>query len=334
MMNIKKILKYLIIIMISLMLSKYIVLWILPSSFVSEATIMSKTVESVKKEIELSIDYSDLKKSIKSEYQDALNDIDRHTKEQIDEQRDKAYYQISKEDGFLDWVFGYFIGYKMMWKKIKGYFGSDDNEIKMVSDKFQNDVIQPGLDNTLKNIQAYSRNRIEDYYKSVIAATAEHLNAKTDELKKQGYTNMEVESKSIPWSKYIVSGSAESFVLLELTGVTSISVITGKVVGSKVAALLGPKMLALVSAKTASVVAGKIAASFSLIFAPLVDWAINETSKQIQYDATKKDFEKMIDEILADTQEDIEKWAHNALLKVNNSIYKELNKQTKIKAVK
>jgi hypothetical protein len=325
------------------MVSKYIVLWVLPSSFVSELTIMSnaveiqdmpKTVEPGKKEIELSIDYSDLKNRIKSEYQGASNDIDRYIKEQMDEQRDKAYYQISKEDGFLDWVFGYFIGYKMMWKKIKGFFGSDDNEIKMVSDKFQNDVIQPGLDNTLKNIQAYSRNRIEDYYKSVITATAEHLNTKTAELKKQGYTNMEVESKSIPWSKYIVSSSADSFVLLELTGVTSISVVTGKVVGSKVAALLGPKMLALISAKTASVVAGKIAASFSLMFAPLVDWAINETSKQIQYDSTKKDFEKMIDDILADTQKDIGHKVHNALMEEKNSIYKELNQKTKIKVLK
>ncbi len=329
--------------LIALFVSKYLVLWLLPPSSIQEIKTENKqhmtkntsqTTEPIKQEVELTIDYADLKNRVEREYQDVLNDIDQYTNEQINEQKGRAYYQISKEDGFLDWIFGYFTGYKMMWKKIKGLFGSDDNEVKMVSDKFQNDVIKPGLDATLENIQSYTSNRMEDYHKTVIVMTAEYLNAKTAEFKQQGYTDIKMEPKNIPWAKYIVSSSADGVVLLELTGVTSISIVAGKVVGSKVAALLGPKMLALLSAKTATVVAGKIAASFSLIFAPLVDIVINEASKQIQYDSTKKDFEDMIDDIFAGTQRDIERKTHDALLEVKNSIYKELNQQTKIKAVK
>jgi hypothetical protein len=110
--------------------------------------------------------------------------------------------------------------------------------------------------------------------------------------------------------------------------------LAGKIVGAKIAALLGPKMLALLSAKTATIVAGKIASAFSLIFAPIVDLAMNEGTKMYKYNDTKKDFEQMIDNILKDNQDDLNYNTLQVLIETKNSIYTELNKQTIIKGVK
>ncbi len=52
-----------------------------------------------------------------------------------------AKYNLSKEDGFLDWLFGWGTGYQMIWKKLKSYAGSEDNEIKLVENKFKEDVL-------------------------------------------------------------------------------------------------------------------------------------------------------------------------------------------------
>lgn len=339
----RKTMRYVFLFLISIIISKYLILWFLPISSAPTASVekkvqipgeVSSSPEPDKKEVKLTIDYSGIKQKVESEYQTALNDIDGYINEQIDGQRDSAYYQLTKEDGFLDWIFGYFTGYKMMWKKIKGAFGSNDNEVKMVSDKFLSDVVNPNYNTMVPNIQSYSANRIDDYYKSIVTITSKYLNEKTADLKQQGYSNIKIEQASVPWSKYIVSISVDGLALFELTGVTSVSVLAGKVVGAKVAVLLGPKMLGLITAKSATVAAGKITASFSLIFAPLVDVAMNEASKQIQYDNTKKDFEKMIDNILKDSKKDIGHQVHAALREVKDTIYKELNKQTQIKANK
>ena len=337
----KKIIKIPLIALMSLIVSKYLILWCFPSSK-SLRTAQQETnittniiptkVQTVPQEVVLTIDYKKLKKRVDKEYIKTTKDLDKYIAEQIGEQRKRAYYQLSKDDGFLDWVFGYFTGYKMMWKKIKGVFGSDDNEIKLVSDKFQKDVMDPGYRTMVSNIQSYRKHRVEDYTKNVLILTSKYVNENIKALKKSGYEQIEVAYETIPWNKYMVSGAGDGFMLLEMTGVIGVSPLVGKFVGAKVATLLGPKVLTLIGAKTATVVAGKIAASFSLIFAPLVDYGLNEAAKKVQYDSTQKDFEHIITNVLEGTKKEIMKNTHTGLDKVKNSLYKELNKTTKIKA--
>ena len=93
-------------------------------------------------------------------------------------------------------------------------------------------------------------------------------------------------------------------------------------------------MIGLLSAKTASVVASKFAAAFSLMFAPLVDYALNEGTKKIKYDDSKQMFEEMVNEILNETKTDMLHKSHQALAEVKKAIYVELNKKAKIKGVK
>jgi len=334
---IAKTIKYVFIVLIAIMVSKYLILWYAPSSQVHPVptpTNIPIQQPAPKPDVELSIEYDNLKVKVEDEYNTALNEINGYTSEQINGHREKAYRRLTIDDGFLDWIFDYFTGYEMMWKKAKGVIGSEDNEIKLVSDKFQKDVIDPEYDIMIANIQSYSAHRIDDYYKKVIVITSEYINEQTTQLKLQGYSDMVIEQNSIPWNKHIASVSTDGVILLELTGVTTVGVITGKVVGGKVAALLGPKMLSLITAKTVTVVGAKIAALYSFILAPIVDIAVNEAAKQIQYDESKSDFEKMIDEILEEGKKSIDEQVRLALDETKNSIYDELNKQTLIKAKK
>jgi len=335
-----KFLKYLLILLFSIIIAKYLVLWFLPASKIPQNTVTTvkttaqKTVLAEPKEVSLSIDLAPLQESIGKEYEVTVKDIHTYVEEQISEQKENAYYALSKDDGFLDWVFGWWTGYKMMWKKVKGAFGADDNEIRMVSEKFQEDVISPNFSLMTTNIHSYTENRTEDFYKSAVVQTSAYLNKKIGELKKQGYANIQVEPTSVPWGKYMLSSGSDGFALLELTGATGVSLMAGKFIGAKVATLIGPKMLALVGTKTAGVVAGKIAAASSLIFAPLVDYLVNEGTKEVMYESTEKDFKKIVDDIFKNTQIDIIAQVDQSLLEIKNDIFEEINTQIKIKAIK
>jgi len=154
-----KFLKYLLILLFSVIIAKYLVLWFLPASKMPETTetasasaTATKKTQPAPKEVTLNIDLAPLQEAIGREYELTQKDIHDYIKEQIERQRQSAYHNLTKDEGFLDWVFGWGTGYEMMYKKIKGAFGSDDNEVKMVSEKFQQDVISPNFYTMTSNI--------------------------------------------------------------------------------------------------------------------------------------------------------------------------------------
>jgi len=283
------------------------------------------------KEVELSLNFKDLKPKIEEEYESAKKDIESYINEQINLQKKEAKYRLTKEDGFLDWLFGYWTGWKMMYKKVKGLLGSKDNEIKMVSDKFKKDVINPGLNDMFENINNYAKNRMEDYYKSVINLTIDYINEYISNLQQQGYTDINIDKNSIPWSQYIVARGGDVLAAAEIGGL-GIGAMVGKYVGSKVAAIIGPKLLGLVEAKTATIIAGKVASIFEFALAPVIDVVANEAVKKLKYDETKKNFEEAIDNIFDNIEREIKYNVNENLIKIKNQIYEELNKQVIIKA--
>ena len=329
----KKIMKIIIIGIFSIIITKWIILDFIPTNNILDGNQNSTIKKSLIKKksekvhnIELDIKYSEIMNEIENEYIFAKKDIDTFIQSEIEKQKNDSKYRLSKEDGFLDWLFGWGTGYVMLWKKTKGLAGSSDDEVKLVSNQFQKDVIDPRFNTTLINIQEYSKNRIDEYYKNVIVITTNYINDKIQELHSQGFSDIKVKQNTMPWGRYVTIGATDGFAVAELTGLTSVSIVTGKFVGAKVATILGPKMFALLSAKTASVVAGKIASMFSLILAPIIDYAMNEGTKLYKYNDTKKDFENMIDTIFNETQSDIEYNIYKSLDVVKDSINQELNK--------
>ena len=323
-----KIVNYILLFIIALIVAKYIVVYFIPSSQEKSITLQHKEVKKIKK---ITINYEKLKPEIEKEYNLALKDIYNYTDDALNKQKQTAYYNLSKKDGFLDWIFGWIEGYKIMWHKIKGWFGSKDNEKKLVADKFDKMVIKPGMDTTLKDIQNYTKQRINDYIQGVVVITTNYLNSKIKRLKDEGY-KVEINSSSIPFAKYGVSLGVNA---ADLTGITEgIGITMSKVIESKLGSLLGAKAATIIEAKTASIIAAKIASAFELLLAPVIDYAANETVKEMEYDKTKKAFEGIIDNVFKEINYQLKTQAQNSLNEANNIVIEELNRKTVIKGRK
>ena len=325
--------KWLFALFFALIVAKWFVLDFLPSSAITtsvDSSVIvdqedtSKSISSSSQPVVLSIDLEPVRESIEEEYLSARKDIEDFVAEQMERQKRDATYRLTEDDGFLDWLFGWWTGYKMLWKKIKGLAGSDDNEVAMVSKKFQEEVMNPGLDRRIETIYDYAKNRVDDYQKSVLVLTKKYLNKELQGVKSRGYTHIEVKQETVPWGKYIVQGGTDGFTLVELTGATGISVMAGKVVGAKVGAVLGPKMLGLLTAKASSIVAGKVAVAFSWFLAPLVDYGLNEATRAWKYEDTKNTFTSLADDILKKTGRSIKGQLIDSLDNVKKALYSEV----------
>jgi len=329
----KKFIKYVGLLLVAIVVAKWIIMFIPNNENLQKVQQIYTSPKKELKEVTLNLDFKSLEPQIQEEYLKAKGDIYNYIQEQISQQKQVAKYRLSEGDNnFLDWLFGYFTGWKMVWKKAKGWVGSDDNEVKFVSDKFEKDVINPGLKEMFDNIDNYTKNRIEDYYKSVITLTINYINQNIQRLKDEGYTDIQVDKNSIPWGNYITQRGGDLFTLTEAGGVTGIGLVVGKFVGSKIATIIGPKLLGIVEAKTATIIAGKIASAFEFLLAPVIDIVANETVKRAKWDETKKTFEGVIDEIFNTIESDINYNVNNSLVKIKNEVYNELNKQVTIKA--
>ena len=332
--SMNKFIKYVGLLLVAIVVAKWIITFLPTSQTTQPVTTYPQTPIPKKeiKEVTLSVDFKNLEPQIQAEYSKAKEDIYNYIQNKISQQKEQAKYRLSqKEDNFLDWLFGYFTGWKMMWKKAKGWIGSDDNEVKLVSDKFEKDVINPGLKEMFSDIDSYAKMRIEDYYKSVINITINYINQNIQKLKDEGYTDIQIDKNSIPWGKYVVARGGDMLFVADMGGL-GIGVMVGKFVGSKVAAIIGPKLLGVVEAKTASIVAGKIASAFELFLAPVIDVVANEAVKHAKWDETKKSFEEVIDNVFDTIESDINYNINDTLISLKNEVYNELNKQVTIRA--
>lgn len=318
-------LKYTLIAIFSIIIAKWLIT-LLPSSYTEKDSFKVNKTEELK-EIKVDISFRHLERPINDELKKAQKDIDKFTDQKINEFNDTAKYNLSKEDGFLDWLFGWGTGYQMIWKKLKSYAGSEDNEIKFVENKFKEDVLN--YENILKEINDYSKNRINDFYTTSLSIVLNDIEKKNIQLKeyKNEYTFQDIENQNLPWGKYITQLGTDGFEV-------STIVVSASAIGRKVATVLGPKVLGVILAKAATIIAGKVTSAFGIIFAPIIDYTLNEAAKALQYDNTKNQFEDSIDDIASTLKEETKKEYHNQLLEIKNEITEELNKTISIKGKK
>ena len=324
-----KFLKYTLIAIFSIIMAKWLIT-LLPSSYTEKDSFKVNKTEELK-EIKIDISFRHLERPINDELKKAQKDIDKFTDQKINEFNDTAKYNLSKEDGFLDWLFGWGTGYQMIWKKLKSYAGSEDNEIKLVENKFKEDVLN--YENILKEINDYSKNRINDFYTTSLSIVLNDIEKKNIQLKeyKSEYTFQDIENQNLPWGKYITQLGTNGF---EVSTIVASDLAISTIIGGKVATVLGPKVLGVILAKAATIIAGKVASAVGIIFAPIIDYTLNEAAKALQYDSTKKQFEDSIDDIASTLKEETKKEYHNQLLEIKNEITEELNKTISIKGKK
>ena len=321
--------KYIIIVIFLIVISKWVITF-LPSSY-QENGVLIKEKKETAKEIELDISFKNLEKPINNEYGLAQKDITKFIEEEIEKFNNTAKTNLSKKDGFLDWLFGWGTGYKMIWKKLKGYTGSEDNEIKFVEEKFKTDVLN--YEDVIQKINNYSKNRINDFYKTILTIMLKDISEKVNQIKEQksDYNSQEIYKQDLPWGKYITQLGTNGF---EASTVVATDLTVATVIGGKVASVLGPKVLGIVSAKAATIIAGKVAAGVGLVFAPIIDYGLNEGAKMLQYEDTKEQFEESIDAITKELTLEIKEEYDNQLIEIKNEINKELNKTISIRESK
>mgnify|MGYP003413324763 CR=1 FL=1 len=319
-------LKYTLIAIFSIIIAKWLIT-LLPSSYTEKDSFKVNKTEELK-EIKIDISFRHLERPINDELKKAQKDIDKFTDQKINEFNDTAKYNLSKEDGFLDWLFGWGTGYQMIWKKLKSYAGSEDNEIKFVENKFKEDVLN--YENILKEINDYSKNRINDFYTTSLSIVLNDIEKKNIQLKeyKSEYTFQDIENQNLPWGKYITQ--------LGTNGFEVSTIVASTIIGKKVATVLGPKVLGVVLTKAVTtMISAKVAFDVRrIIFALIIDYTLNEAAKALQYDSTKKQFEDSIDDIASTLKEETKKEYHNQLLEIKNEITEELNKTISIKGKK
>jgi len=322
----KKILKYIIITLFSIVVAKWI-LTIFPSNHTVQDNIKIVEIKKIN-EIKIDISFKNIESKIISELDDTQQDINNYINDSMTQFNKESKYRLSKEDGFLDWLFGWGTGYKLVWKKLKGLAGSNDNEIVAVENKFKSDVLQ--YDSILENINQYSKNRLEDFYKNITLIIINDINTKIANIKTIDNTTIvtNLKNEELPWGKYIVQTGTNTF---ELATLITTDRTLAVVIGSKVTTILGPKVLGIVSAKAVTIVASKVASVVGLVFVPIIDYALNEGTKKLQYDDTKIQFEDAIDEISDDLSIQLKNSYQNKLLDIKNEIAIELNKKITLK---
>lgn len=322
-------LRYLLIAIFSIIIAKWLIT-LLPSSYTEKDSFKVSKIEELK-EIKVDISFKHLEEPINIEFEKAKKDIDNYIEQKINDFNEIAKYNLSKKDGFLDWLFGWGPGYQMIWKKLKGYTGSEDNEIKFVEDKFKADVLN--YESILSEINEYSKNRINDFYKTTLSIVLTDIENKNIQLKeyKNEYAFQDIENQNLPWGKYITQLGTNGF---EVSAIVASDLAISTIIGGKVATVLGPKVLGVVSAKAATIIAGKVASAVGIIFAPIIDYTLNEAAKALQYDNTKKQFEDSIDDIANTLKEETKKEYNHRLMEIKNEITEELNKTISIKGKK
>ncbi|MDK2080131.1 hypothetical protein [Aliarcobacter butzleri] len=318
--------KYISLIIFFIIVAKWI-LTFLPSSYSTKGIVLEQTDTTIK----VKYTFKNLKGTINEDFEDVQNDINDYIEKKMAELNQLAKYNLSKEDGgFLDWFFGWRTGYQMIYYKLKGYVGFDNNEIKFVEKNFTQIVLEEDkIKIILEDINNYSKLRIEDFYKSTFEKVLKDIKRKKNSI--QDYKIDNINTINLPWGKYITQLGTNSFELATAIGVGST---VSAVIGAKVATIIGSKVFGIVTAKVATTIASKIATLFSIMFAPVVDYALNEGVKELQIDDTKKEFESAIDDITTSIKNLIQNEYSNYLVEISKEIDNELDKNIILEGTK
>lgn len=253
-----------------------------------------------------------LKSSIKKELDVVQYDINQFIKEKIEHLNRQSKYNLSKEDGFLDWYFSSETEYEIIKYKTIDIFGSEYNETHYIGENFSKIIFDEEINKILNDIDNYSRLRIEDFYKSTFDKILNHI--KFVKAYRKDHTIDNINNIDLVWGKYLIQISLDSYEYLTLFGNNKI---TFKINGSKVLGIVTKKVLSKLS---------KRAPYIGTIFIFFSDYIINEGFKAIQIDDTRKDFEKAIDEITKSLEKSIKDEYDTYFLEFRKEVDIELSK--------
>ena len=308
---------------------------------------ISKAVDDTIPESEVVVwDLSSSYPKIEAEYQKMSKDIERLRLEAENEIEIKMLYQLDREDGYLDWLYGWGTGYKMIGHWIGGETGISQNAQEYLAESFNSIVIkESNPDLVIKKMQNRIRLRIEDYYRSILNIISKEISNLDATLKSKNMRAV-LNINELPWGKYLAQGA------IDLggadIGITAVSVILMKLISNKAIAGSSLKIASLSVAKGSSIVATKSAISIlgakvvtiasskvvvfvsSLGFGAIMDYLFNKGYEELN---RKDERERYIEIIRKIAHQDYGRAMKRYTDTILQNLYEEMKTQSKKKII-
>jgi len=254
--------------------------------------------------------FDSLSPKVKEQEEKMKLDIHSYIREESEKIERRMIHGLVCEDGFLDWLFGWETGYKILWHWTKGVFGSPDDAQRLVAEAFREHILEAGDEEAAaRRIERYIWMRIEDYYRSVLALYAGEIRQRSERIEHEG--KKIVAFSGLPWEKYLMQVGLDAGGA-ELVGGAAIVGINKLLMGKLAQAGAAKVMAAEVAGKAASKQAGTMVASKiatiggSKVFltavtlggAILVDYLFNKGYEILSRDKEERRFRQIIHSIV------------------------------------
>ncbi len=329
-----KTLKFTIITLLIVVAVKWILL-IFPTHFTKSDTIEDNATVYVDKKTvtkTIVIDYSVLMPEAKKEIEEMDRDIGKFINEQLGQIEEEMIYGLDREDGFLDWIYGWGTGYRLVWNTLTGWVNDSDDAEELVKRKFHSFVVKyANISGKVILINDYITRRQNEFYVTVLDMV-KHTTEKN--LASVDFKFEEISTQYLPWGKYVMQGAID-------VGATSIGLGAGtlgsKVIVSKLAAektgsaVIG-KLGTMVGAKAASATVSIFIDISTLGIGILVDYLFSEGYEAMNRESEREKYMYIIHSVVHN-QIGISLYRTRSELKgtVLHNVVKELNKTLRVK---
>ncbi len=259
---------------------------------------------------EATIDFSIIRPIVAKELLEMESELEEYRSEQLSKIKAEMVYHLKEEDGFLDWLYGWWTGYKIAWHSLSGLFDEKNDAKTYIVQNFTSLVIKKvDIERYGKQIESFTAHRIEDFYRSVIQQVNEALIEQSGSLNIKKGEQLVVDAETLPWGKYIGQGVIDIGSLAgakALTGslsATTLKAGAGKITLSKIAegkvvGIVSGKVTAMVGAKAAGAVVSVAIDTATLGLGILIDYLFSKGYEAVNRDADEIIYSNLIDDIV------------------------------------
>ncbi len=359
-----KVFKYATLLLLIVLILKWAVLLgenmegVLVESF-PEVSVKTDVMEGSKEKNKqsVSVDFSILYTDIKDEFEQLKKDLNLYKKKQVRELADTMIYQLDREEGYLDWLYGWGTGWKMVGHSIWGWIDEEESANAYISKYFKEMVIdRTSIELYNQKVEIFAKQRIEDFYHSVLKKVEGEIIKKSDKLKSPEDNKVVVNAAVLPWGKYMgqstidigmlaatyvatssAKGTLASTAAMSAAKASSTAAakdVAGKAAGAKVGSAISSKVASMVGAKVGSASISLVIDVATLGIGVLVDWLFNEGYEAIYREDDRKKYILLIENIV--NQQIIpayDRYLETLFSNIASELEEELHKQAVIRMV-
>jgi len=301
--SVRMYLKYTIVFIILLVVGKWAI-------FIYSEHAMKERSSKVSAEVKIEVKRTEESRQVEIAYhtllpkaEKTLEKSDQEIAAYIDERlkiiESNMVYGLTREDGFLDWIYGWGTGWKIAGNAIFGCF-SDKDKVKMLVEKHFHELVtdSASMHAQITQINDFTKRRLDEFYVTVLDMVGKKTKV---ELHRTGISLERVEVTQIPWGKYAIQGVLDTGGLSAVgfgAGSLGSKVALGKIAGGKSASMISAKISSIVGAKVTSSVASIAVDVASLGIGIAVDYLFSEGYEALNRDEDEKKYRRIIHELV------------------------------------